>query len=79
MFGNFSNLVEEVLEYVHYANRYEKAAIFSVLVLLMALVAAVLIRFLDLTPNLAVWSCTSTVAALIMLLVVTRDGRRSRV
>jgi hypothetical protein len=59
-----------------------KAAIFSVLVLLMALVAAMLIRLLDLTPNLAMWavcSCTPTVAALIMLLVVTRDGRRSRV
>src|SRR5918994_1176373 len=54
-----------------------KAAIFSVLVLLMALVAAVLIRFLDLTPNLGMWilwSCTPTVAALIMLLVLTRDG-----
>jgi hypothetical protein len=37
--------------------------IFSVLVLLIALVA-VLIRFLDLTPNLSMWilSCTSTVA-----------------
>jgi uncharacterized protein len=54
-----------------------KAAIFSVLVLLMALVAAVLIRFLDLTPNLGMWilwSCTPTVAALIMVLVLTRDG-----
>jgi hypothetical protein len=57
-----------------------KAAIFSVLVVLMALVAAVLTRFLDLTPNLGMWilwSCTPTVAALIMLLVVTRDGNRS--
>ena len=57
-----------------------KAAIFSVLVVLMALVAAVLTRFLDLTPNLGMWilwSCTPTVAALIMLLVVTRDGSRS--
>lgn len=54
-----------------------KAAIFSVLVLLMALVTAVLIRFLDLTPNLGMWilwSCTPTVAALIMVLVLTRDG-----
>jgi hypothetical protein len=32
-----------------------KAAIFSVLVLLMALVAALLIRFLDLGPNLGMW------------------------
>jgi hypothetical protein len=57
-----------------------KSAIFSVLVLLMALVAALLIRFLDFTPNLGMWilwSCTPTVAALIMLLVVTRDSRRS--
>ncbi|HKH35978.1 MAG TPA: hypothetical protein VKA82_02195 [Rubrobacter sp.] len=57
-----------------------KAAIFSVLVLLMALVATLLIRFLDLTPNLGMWilwSCTLTVAASIMLLVVTRDGSRS--
>jgi membrane protease YdiL (CAAX protease family) len=54
-----------------------KAAIFSVLVLLMALVAALLIRFLELTPNLGMWilwSCTPTVAALIMLLVLNRDG-----
>jgi membrane protease YdiL (CAAX protease family) len=54
-----------------------KATIFSVLVLLMALVVAVLIRYLDLTPNLGMWilwSCTPTVAALIMLLVLTRDG-----
>jgi len=57
-----------------------KAAIFSVLVLLMALVATLLIRFLDLTPNLGtwiLWSCILTVAASIMLLVVTRDGSRS--
>jgi hypothetical protein len=57
-----------------------KAATFSVLVLLMALVAAVLIRFLELAPNLGMWilwSCTPTVAALIMLLVVTGDGSRS--
>jgi|SRR5215216_1644622 len=54
-----------------------KVAIFSVLVLLMALVAALLIRFLDFTPNLGMWilwSCTPTVAALIMLLVLTGDG-----
>ena len=57
-----------------------KAAIFSVLVLLMALVATLLIKFHELTPNLGMWilwSCTPTVAALIMLLVVTRDGNRS--
>ena len=54
-----------------------KAAIFSVLVLLMSVGAALLIRFLELTPGLAMWvlwSFTPTVAALIMLLVVTREG-----
>jgi len=54
-----------------------KAAIFSVLVLLMAVVAALLIRILELTPTLGMWvlwSCTPTVAALIMLLVVAREG-----
>ena len=43
--------------------------IFSELVLLMALVA-VLIRFLDLTPNLGMWilwSCTPTVVVLILV------------
>ena len=54
-----------------------KAAIFSVLVLCMSVGAALLIRFLELTPGLAMWvlwSFTPTVAALIMLLVVTREG-----
>jgi membrane protease YdiL (CAAX protease family) len=54
-----------------------KAAIFSVLVLCLSLGAALLIRFLELPPGLAfwsLWSCTPTVAALIMLLVVTREG-----
>ena len=54
-----------------------KAAIFSVLVLCMSLGAALVIRFLELPPGLAMWSlwsCTPTVAALIMLLVVTREG-----
>ena len=54
-----------------------KAAIFSVLVLCMSLGAALVIRFLELPPGLAMWtlwSITPTVAALIMLLVVTRDG-----
>jgi membrane protease YdiL (CAAX protease family) len=39
--------------------------------------AALLIRFLDLTPSMGMWilwSITPTAAALIMLLVVTRDG-----
>jgi uncharacterized protein len=54
-----------------------KGAIFAVLVLCMAVGAALLIRFLDISSTLvmfSVWSCTPTVATLIMLLVVTRDG-----
>ena len=54
-----------------------KAATFSVLVLCLSVGAALLIRFLDVTSNLvmfSIWSCTPTVATLIMLLVVTRDG-----
>jgi membrane protease YdiL (CAAX protease family) len=54
----------------------KKAAIFSVLVLCMAVGAALLIRMLGLSGFglAAVWSFTPTVAALIMLLVVTREG-----
>src|ERR671919_2729198 len=54
-----------------------KAAIFSVLVLCMSVGAALLIRFLELPQGyvmFTVWSFTPTVAALIMLLVVTREG-----
>jgi membrane protease YdiL (CAAX protease family) len=54
-----------------------KAAIFSVLVLLLAVGAALVIRFLELTPTLGMWvlwSITPAVAALIMLLVITREG-----
>ena len=54
-----------------------KATIFSVLVLFMATGVALLIRFLELSPNMGMWilwSCTPTVAALIMLLLVTREG-----
>ena len=54
-----------------------KAAIFTVLVLSMSLGAALLIRFLELPQGpvmWTLWSFTPTVAALIMLLVVTRDG-----
>jgi len=53
------------------------AAIFSLLVLVMAVGVALVIRILELTPNLGMWvlwSCTPTAAALIMLLVVTREG-----
>ncbi len=54
-----------------------KAAIFSVLALLMSVGAALLIRILELPPSggmWALWSFTPTVATLVMLLVVTRDG-----
>jgi membrane protease YdiL (CAAX protease family) len=59
-----------------------KAAIFSVLVLLMAVGDALLLRMLDLPQNTltgtlslgALWMCTPTVATFIMLLVVTREG-----
>src|ERR687893_446903 len=54
-----------------------KAATFTVLVLCMAVGAALLIRFLNISSDpvmFSVWSCTPTVATLIMLLVVTRDG-----
>jgi uncharacterized protein len=54
-----------------------KGAIFSVLVLCMAVGAALLIRFLNISSDpvmFSIWSITPTVATLIMLLVVTRDG-----
>jgi uncharacterized protein len=54
-----------------------KAAIFSVLVLCMAVGAALLIRFLELTTGFgmfSIWMTTPAVATLIMMLVVTRDG-----
>src|SRR5215211_5112475 len=54
-----------------------KGAIFSVLVLCLAVGAALLIRFLNITSDVVmftIWSITPTMAALIMLLVVTKDG-----
>jgi len=54
-----------------------KGAIFAVLVLCLAVGAALLIRFLSVSSDAVmwtIWSITPTVAALIMLLVVTRDG-----
>jgi len=59
-----------------------KAAIFSVLVLCLAVGDALLLRVLDLPQNTltgtlglgALWMCTTTVATLIMLLLVTREG-----
>jgi membrane protease YdiL (CAAX protease family) len=54
-----------------------KGAIFAVLVLCLAVGAALLIRFLNITSDpvmFSIWSSTPTLATLIMLLVVTRDG-----
>jgi membrane protease YdiL (CAAX protease family) len=54
-----------------------KAAIFSVLVLCMAVGAALVIRMLGLTAGygmFALWMSTPTVATLVMLLAVTREG-----
>ena len=54
-----------------------KAAIFSVLVLILAVAAALAIKALGLTSLLwaVVWSSTPSLATVIMFLVVTRDGR----
>src|SRR5215217_3523346 len=54
-----------------------KAAIFAVLVMVLAVGAAFLINMLGSTGGtgmFAIWMSTPTVATLIMLLVVTRDG-----
>jgi uncharacterized protein len=54
-----------------------QATFFSVLVLLMATGVALAIRSLELAPSTGMWvlwSCTPTVAALLMLLVFTREG-----
>src|SRR3954454_6133860 len=54
-----------------------KAAIFTVLVLCLAVAAALLIRFLVISSEpvlFSIWSCTPTLATLIILLVHTRDG-----
>ena len=54
-----------------------KAAIFTGLVLILAVAAALAIKALGLTSLLGamVWSSTPALATVIMLLVVTRDGR----
>ena len=54
-----------------------KAAVFSVLLLLLAVGAALLINMLGLTQGFGMftlWMTTPAVATLIMMLVVTRDG-----
>jgi membrane protease YdiL (CAAX protease family) len=54
-----------------------QAVFFSVLVLVMATAVALAIRILELAPTAGMWvlwSCTPTAAALLMLLVVTREG-----
>jgi uncharacterized protein len=55
-----------------------KATVFTVLVLLLALAAALLIRALGITSESLgvglIYMCTPTLAVLLMLLVITRDG-----
>jgi len=54
-----------------------QATIFSALVLVMATGVALAIRLLEIAPTAGMWvlwSSTPTVAALLMLLVVTRGG-----
>src|SRR5918997_6075307 len=54
-----------------------KAAIFTVLVLFMALAIALLFKagvFTSEGPVIALYMCTPALAALVMLLVITRDG-----
>jgi hypothetical protein len=56
----------------------QKAGIFTVVVLVLAVAAALVIDGFGLGANLfvwaSVWSITPVLATLIMLLVVTRDG-----
>ncbi len=54
-----------------------KAAIFAVLVMVLAVGAALSVNVLGFTTGFGMfstWMATPTVATLIMLLVVTRDG-----
>jgi uncharacterized protein len=70
--------IEEVLRMFTKLTDTSKGAIFSVLVLLLAVGAALSINMLGLASNElmwgTVWMSTPTVATLIMLLVVTREG-----
>jgi hypothetical protein len=70
--------IEEVLRMFTKLTDTSKGAIFSVLVLLLAVGAALSINMLGLASNEivwgSVWSITPVVATLIMLLVVTREG-----
>ena len=56
----------------------QKAGIFTVLVLVLAVAAALVINATGMDSNLiawgAVWSITPTLATVIMLLLVTREG-----
>ena len=63
--------------YVHQTKRSGQGDDIHGAVLFLAVGAALLIRVLGLTPNLGMWvlwSITPTAAAVIMLLVVTREG-----
>jgi hypothetical protein len=58
-----------------------QATIFSALVLVMATGVALAIRILEMAPTTGMWvlwSSTPTAAALLMLLVVTREGYSGR-
>jgi hypothetical protein len=59
-------------------NDIQKAAVFSVLVLSLAVVAALLIKVLDVGAGewgwASIWEITPLLAALIMLLVLTPEG-----
>lgn len=63
---------------VQNAQRHQQSGIFTVLVLILAVAAALAINALGLASNGfawgAVWSITPALATAIMLLVVTRDG-----
>jgi uncharacterized protein len=69
--------IQEVCEVFTKLSDLQKAAVFTVLVLVLAVAAALSIKTLGLTSLLAgvVWSSTPALATVIMLLVVTRDGR----
>ena len=61
----------------------QKAGIFTAVVLVLAVAAALVINAFGLGSNFfvwaTVWSITPALATVIMLLVVTRDGRSKRV
>ena len=73
----FGLTIQEVYEVLTKLSDLQKAAVFTVLVLVLAVTAALSIKALGLTAPLAlmVWSSTPALATVIMLLVITGDGR----